>query len=133
MEVKKEKDLIIQGFKECLLWSKDFELGFDYDFTLNAQTKINNIVDRFIELSELELCSYNNFNYSLLTCTLFEYIGHDIYCTLNGLGVGFWDRPDVYLNDLHTKFNSVIETMIASKEFYVSDIFIDAEGLLSIE
>ena len=53
-------------------------------------------IESQIELSELNIIANN------------EQIGHDLLLTMNGHGVGFWDRPQLYPNGLNVKLSEVV-------------------------
>lgn len=40
-----------------------------------------------------------------------EQVGHDLWLTRNGHGVGFWDRPEIYGDELSQELTRVAEAM----------------------
>ena len=130
--MKRHQALIIAGFKDCLLWTKDYEKGLNYQFTSTANKRINTIINKFIELSNLYYISDDSFNCSSLTTNLFEQIGYDLYLTICGHGTGFWDREEIYLNGLHTSFTNIVDSIANIEDYYIVDTFINDEGLIDI-
>ncbi len=89
MNYKKE---IVNGMKEALLFSEDerfyeeCEKHLTYeDFTTDATNQLEKIVEDFLLYKEQEnLNIYMNY----------ASIGHNIYYTMAGHGVGFWDLKE---------------------------------------
>lgn len=122
LERDKERaiDLMVEGFKEVLLFTADEEIalyGDTCDYDKDSHVVITNRVLRFIKDSDL-------FNLNLIC---YNQIGNDLCYTANGHGVGFWDRPEVYGKDLSKKF-ALICLQYNSLYTYVND-----QGLLSVE
>jgi len=49
-----------------------------------------------------------------------DQLGHDLFYTRNGHGVGFWSRPEIYGDDLAETYTEYSEK-IGEKDLYIGD------------
>lgn len=119
MEIKRDKELIVKGFKDCLTWVNEFDN--DLLFTMDSELKILNMIDQFIELSNLNYISDDSYNTESIQWNLYENIGHDIYLTVHGHGTGFWGRPEIYLHNYHNMFSEVCEKLKPFNDTWIND------------
>jgi hypothetical protein len=89
----------IRGYIGCLYWTEDFgeekgnrKLSTESSIKCFIECKefVNRAVGYAIKNSSMEV------KYGLIPKGKFEQAGHDFYLNRNGHGTGFWDKPEIY-------------------------------------
>jgi len=117
-------DSIVAGYLECAEFTMDEELQAlaDVEWSDNAESIAAERVAQFLAVvGESHIAAYReqytpSHGYDIEQC-----LGHDIWYTSNGHGVGFWDRG---LGDLGERLTT------ASKAIRSHDVYAGDEGLL---
>ena len=102
---------IVDAYFECALWTSD------NDEELKDKT-ISDISDESRKEAKLEIEWFVNAAGHALDGIEFESIGHDIWFTRNGHGVGFWDRG---YDDDSEEILVELSKILGSADIYVGD------------
>lgn len=115
---------VVDSYLVAALWSSDNDATgepFDaeygiYDFTDNARKEITKVVKKFVD-NNLETIKESELDMSQ--------VGHDLWLTRNGHGVGFWDRglPKAIGDKLTANAKKLGESML----------YVDKDGKVAVD
>ena len=101
-----EISFAVAAYREAALFTEDAEVGDDATFDDFADTALteteNNVVNFFENNAEMIKGALETPGYDI------KQVGHDLWLTRNGHGVGFWDRG---LGDYGTALTEAAEAL----------------------
>lgn len=116
------RKILKDSYNASAIWTDvepDDEESFGYtihDLSSEAKDKANSDIERFVsQYPELvtEALNANGYDASSL--------GHDLWLTRTGQGVGFWDREQLKENNLGNKLTEAVKTSLPSVGLIVDD------------